>query len=135
MLDNNEGKEDTLDDYFADAMTRAARSFGFGVTSKFFERFAYATILRQDPRYHRSGKKGAGAKIGYAVSRLFITRGDRGGTQPNISYLAGGLTAAFIANSWEREERQTTGKALRRWGTHMYLTAGANILREFLGGQ
>jgi hypothetical protein len=121
--------------YFADAGTRAARSFAFGATSKFFERFAYASIFRQDPRYHRSEKKGAGARVGYAVSRVFITEGDKGGNQFNISFLGGGLTAAYISKTWEREERKTTGKVLSKWGNHVLISALSNVLREFLAGQ
>lgn len=136
LLDNDEGKKDTVENYFADAATRAARSYAFGTTAGFFEKFAYASLFRQDPRYHRSDKRGAGAKIGYAVSRVFITQGDRCGCdQFNISFLAGGLTAAGISNVWEREERQTVGKTLSRWGTHIAITAMTNIIREFLGGQ
>ncbi len=135
LFDNNEGKKDTIDDYFADSMTRAARSFGNRVANNFFEKFLYALIFRQDPRYHRSGKTGAGARIGYAVSRLFVTRGDRGGSQFNISYLGGGLSGAFASKEWQREERQNRNDTLRRWGNHMLTTALSNILREFLGGQ
>lgn len=135
-LDNDEGKKDTVENYFADAATRAARSFAFGTTSGFFEKFAYASLFRQDPRYHRSDKRGMGGKIGYAVSRVFITQGDRCGCdQFNISFLAGGLTAAGIANVWEREERQTVGKTLSRWGTHTMIKALSNIITEFIGGQ
>lgn len=121
--------------YFADAGTRAARSFAYGATSKFFERFVYASIFRQDPRYLRSEKKGAGARVGYAVSRVFITEGDKGGSQFNISFLGGGLTAAYISKTWEREERKTTGKVLSKWGNHVLITALSNVLREFLAGQ
>lgn len=134
-LDNNVGKEDTLDDYFADAMTRAARSVGNRIANNFFEKFAFATILRQDPRYHRSGKSGAGAKIGYAISRLFVTQGDRSGDQPNISFLAGGLAGSAVSNYWQREEKQGTKEVFRRWGSHIMITGLTNILREFLGGQ
>lgn len=136
LLDNDEGKKDTVENYFADAMTRAARSYAFGTTAGFFEKFAYASLFRQDPRYHRSDKRGLGGKMGYAVSRTFITQGDRCGCdQFNISFLAGGLTAAGISNLWEREERQTVGKTLSRWGTHIALTALSNVIREFIGGQ
>jgi hypothetical protein len=135
LFDNNEGKEDTIDDYFADSMTRAARSFGNRVANNFFEKFLYASILRQDPRYHRSGKSGTGARIGWAISRLFVTRGDRGGSQPNISYLAGGLSGAFVSREWQREEKQNTSDTLRRWGNHILITGLSNILREFLSGQ
>lgn len=134
-LDNNVGKEDTAGDFFADSMTRAARSFGNRIANNFFEKFVYASILRQDPRYHRSNKKGAGAKIGYAISRVFITQGDRSGDQPNISYLAGGLTGAAISNYWQREENRTVSKTFSRWATHIAIGMASNILREFLGGQ
>jgi hypothetical protein len=135
LLDNNEGKKDTFGDYLADSMTRAARSFAFSTTSKFFERFAYPSLFRQDPRYHRSGKEGAGARIGYAVSRLFVTRGDRGGSQINVSYLLGGATAAAISNVWVRDEHRNTKDSFIRWGNHMAFTAAGHILKEFLGGQ
>lgn len=121
--------------YFADAGTRAARSFAFGASSKFFERFLYASIFRQDPRFFRSGKKGAGARIGYAISRVFVTQGDKGGSQFNISFLGGGLSAAYLAKTWEREERKTTQKIFSKWGNHVAMTALTNILREFLAGQ
>ena len=134
-LDNNEKKKDTFDDYLADSMTRAARSFGNRVANNFFEKFLYASIFRQDPRYHRSGKSGAGARIGYAISRLFVTYGDRGGSQPNISYLLGGLSGAFATVELQREEKQQTSDTLKRWGNHLAITALSHILREFLGGQ
>jgi hypothetical protein len=134
-LDNNEGKKDTLGDYFADSMTRAARSFGNRVANNFFEKFFYASIFRQDPRYHRSGKTGAGARIGYAISRLFVTQGDRGGSQPNVSYLLGGLSGAFATVELQREEKQKTKDTLGRWGNHLMITALSHILREFLSGQ
>ena len=135
LFDNNEGKKDTVDDYFADSMTRAARSFGNRAANGFFEKFLYASILRQDPRYHRSGKTGTGARIGWAIGRLFVTRGDRGGSQPNISFLAGGLSGAFVSREWQREEKQNTNDTLRRWGNHILITGLSNILREFLSGQ
>jgi hypothetical protein len=121
--------------FFADAGTRAARSFTFSASAKFFERFFWASIFRQDPRYIRSGKKGAGAKIGYAMSRVFITEGDHGGSQFNISYLGGGASAAFLTRLYEREERRTLNKVLSKWGNHIVLTMVSNIFREFLTGQ
>lgn len=123
-------------DFAADSMTRAARSFTFRANANFFEKFMFASLFKQDPRYHRSDKKGTGAKIGYAVSRLFITQGDRSGKdQFNISYLAGGLAASGMANLWEREERQDAKHFATRFGVHLGLTAFTNILREFIGGQ
>jgi hypothetical protein len=123
-------------DFAADSMTRAARSFTFRANANFFEKFMFASLFKQDPRYHRSDKKGAGAKIAYAVSRIFITQGDRNGKDEfNASFIAGGLAASGMANLWERDERQNLHHFATRFGTHLGLTALTNILREFVGGQ
>ena len=133
---NNDHHHANPGDFAADSMTRAARSFTFRANANFFEKFMFATLFKQDPRYHRSGKKGVGAKIGYAVSRVFITQGDRNGKdQFNISFLAGGLAASGMANLWEREERQNLHHFRTRFTSHLGLTALTNIIREFVGGQ
>lgn len=123
-------------DFAADSMTRAARSFTFRANANFFEKFMFASLFKQDPRYHRSDRKGAGAKIAYAVSRVFVTQGDRNGKDEfNISFIAGGLAASGMANLWERDERQDLHHFATRFGAHVGLTALTNIFREFLGGQ
>ncbi|HEY3138431.1 MAG TPA: hypothetical protein VGL29_20575 [Blastocatellia bacterium] len=134
--DNDHHRHMTTGDFLADSMTHAARSFTFRATSNFFEKFAFATVFKQDPRYHRSGKKTTGAKIGYAVSRIFITQGDRCGCdQFNISFLGGGLAAAGMSNLWVREDDRTVSRVFGRWGSHIGTRAFLNILSEFLGGQ
>ena len=120
-------------DFAADSATRAARSFAFGTAANFFEKFAYASVFKQDPRYYKSEKTGAGAKIAYAVSRLFVTRSDQGASQLNTSFIAGGLTAAGLSNVWERDERRTAAETMKRWGLHIGFAAASNILHEFIG--
>ena len=120
-------------DFAADSATRAARSFAFGTTANFFEKFVYASLFKQDPRYYKSEKTGAGARIGYAISRLFVTRSDQGARQFNSSFIAGGLTTAGLSNAWEREERQTAAGTMKRFGLHVGFAAAANILHEFIG--
>ena len=120
-------------DFAADSATRAARSFAFGTTANFFEKFAYASLFKQDPHYYKSEKTGAGGRIAYAVSRLFVTRSDHGASQFNASFIAGGLTAAGLSNAWEREERQTAAETMKRFGMHVGFAAAANILHEFIG--
>ena len=122
-------------DFAADSLTRAARSFAFGTSANFFEKFAYASIFKQDPRYHKSEKTGAGARIAYAVSRLFVTQNDQGARRFNLSFIAGGLTTAGLSNVWERDERRTAQDTMKRWGIHCGFTAVANIFREFVGNR
>ena len=135
LLDKDDKPDFDTGDFFGDVMTRAARSYAFRATSGFLEKFALPSILRQDPRYHRSSNTGAGAKIGYAVTRLFVTQGDRSGDQVNASFLLGAAGASAIANLWEREDRRDFHHSASRFGVHLGLTALSNIIREFIGGQ
>jgi hypothetical protein len=136
LHDDDDFKEDTVSNYFADSMTRAARSFAFGATSGFYEKALLPSLFRQDPRYHRSGKTGAGAKVGYAVTRVFVTQGDRCAChQVNASFLLGAAGAAVTANLWERRERTGPFHTFSRFYTHVYMTALYNVVREFVGGQ
>ena len=134
--DKDHGRHMTAGDFIADTGTHMARSMAFRATANFLEKFAFATILRQDPRYHRSDKKTVGGKIGYAVSRVFITQGDRCGCdQFNASFLMGGLAASGIAQNWRRPEDRTTAKVFTGWATHIGIRAFTNILSEFIAGQ
>jgi len=132
-LDDDHHHHSKPGDFAADSLTRAARSFAFSTSANFFERFAYASLFKQDPRYYRSEKTGAGARIGYAISRLFVTRSDQGASQFNTSFIAGGLTAAGLSNAWERDERRTAAGTMKRWGLHLGFTAASNIMHEFFG--
>jgi hypothetical protein len=136
LRDNDDFKKDTVQNYFADSMTRAARSYTFAATAGFFEKAVFASLFRQDPRYHRSGKTGAGAKIGYAVTRVFITQGDHCEChQVNASFLLGAAAASGTANLWERRERTGPMHTVSRFYNHVAITALFNVVKEFLGGQ
>ncbi|MFY9554074.1 MAG: hypothetical protein WAV20_19835 [Blastocatellia bacterium] len=136
LQDNDDFKKDTVENYLADSMTRAARSYAFGTTAGFFEKALFASLFRQDPRYHRSGRQGAGAKIGYAVTRVFVTQGDRCGChQFNASFLLGAAAASGTATLWERRERTGPMHTISRFYNHVAVTALFNIVKEFVGGQ
>jgi len=136
LEDNDDNKKDTVENYFADSMTRAARAYAMGATSSFYEKAVLASLFRQDPRYHRSGLTSAKSKFLYAATRVFVTQGDNCGcNQPNYSFLLGGAGASLTANLWERSERTGPWHTVRRYYTHIALTALVNIVHEFVGGQ
>ena len=123
-------------DFAAGSLTHAARSYAFRVTSNFFEKFAYPVAFKQDPRYHRSPYTAFWPRVKYAVTRVLITQGDRNDKHEfNISFLAGGLTAAGISNLWEPTYHQNAADTMSRFGTHVGFRALNNILSEFIGGQ
>jgi hypothetical protein len=122
----------TAGDFMADSMTHAARSFAFRATANLFEKYAFASAFKQDPRYFRSDKKGFG-RIDYAVSRVFITRSDSGHDQFNASFFAGGLVAAGTSNAWVRPEDRNVSSTMSRFGVHVGYKALSNIVSELFG--
>ena len=135
--DNDHGRHMTAGDFMADSMTHAARGFTFRATANFFEKFGFATVLRQDPRYHRApGRRSVGARVIYAATRVFVTQGDRCGcNQFNFSFLGGGLAASGLAEQWVRPEDRGIDAVFRRWGSHIGVRMFTNLLSEFIGGQ
>jgi len=130
--DNDHGRHMTAGDFAVDSMTHAARSFAFRTTANFFEKFAFASAFKQDPRYFRSDKKGF-ARISYAVSRVFVTQSDSGHNQFNASFLAGGLVTAGISNAWVRLEDRNVSNTMGRFGTHVAYRALSNVIKELFG--
>ena len=66
--------------------------------SKFWSRYAYPSLLKEDPRYFRLGEGGFGRRFGYSVKQEFVCRKDSGGQSFNYSRVMGALTSGAIAN-------------------------------------
>jgi hypothetical protein len=90
----------------------------------------FPTLLHQDPRYFRRREGSARSRLGYAISRLFITRGDSGRNQFNYSELAGAATSLAISNSYYPDGR-SVGNNLGRYGVQLGFDAASNVLKEF----
>lgn len=58
----------------------------------------FPSILRQDPRFYYSEEGTIPHRIGYAVSRMVITRSDSGHRQFNYSEIFGAATAAAVSD-------------------------------------
>ena len=93
----------TNGDKFADGASRFARSVATRSTAEFLGRGLYPILFKQDPRYQPSDREYFLPRVLYAASRAFVTQGDNGKTQINISRLGGNLTAAVLANVYERD--------------------------------
>lgn len=90
-------------DEFADGLSRFARVYATTTTSRLFSSGIYPALFKQDPRYYPSPKRDFASRTLYAASRSVLTRGDNGDTQLNFSRFAGHLTAATLANLYERD--------------------------------
>jgi hypothetical protein len=86
---------------------------------------------KEDPRYYTMGKGGLVKRTGYAVSRLFITRTNSGGSTFNLSEVVGAGAAAGIGNAYYPAESNPWVKTYQRWGTQVGLDGAFNVIKEF----
>jgi hypothetical protein len=88
-------------------------------------------LLKQDPRYFRLGTGSFFKRTGYAVSRIWVTRTDAGGTTFNFSEIAGAGLASAISNLYYPPENRTLSKNLSRWGIMVGEDTFFNLLKEY----
>ena len=75
---------------------RYGAGFADGLTAGIFITGLYPSLLRQDPRYYRLGDGGFSHRVGYAVSRILVTRQDSGRKAFNFSEVLG----SFSSSPW-----------------------------------
>jgi hypothetical protein len=90
----------------------------------------FPSLLHQDPRYFRRGKGSGRSRLGYALSRTFITRADSGKNQFNYSEVLGNATATAISNAYYQDGR-TASDNIGRLGIQLGLDGAGNVLKEF----
>jgi hypothetical protein len=101
----------------------------FGIQN-FMTEGVFPTILRQDPRYFRRREGSGPSRLGYAISRLFITRSDSGKHQFNYSEVFGGATSLAISNAYHPDGRNL-GDNVGRYAVQLGFDAASNVLKEF----
>jgi hypothetical protein len=62
------------------------------------------SLLRQDPRYFYKGTGSTWSRVGYAMSRSVIRKGDSKHWQPNYSGILGSLASGAVSNLYYPEE-------------------------------
>lgn len=91
----------------------------------------FPSILKTDPRYFQLGKGGFIRRFGYAVSRIFVTRRDSGGSLFNFPEFVGNATAITISNVYYPAADRGFSAGLNNWGVQMGIDAFGNELKEF----
>ncbi len=91
-----------------------------------------ASWLHEDPRYFR---KGPGSRVltrvGYALSRPFVTRMDSGRPSVNWSELAGTSMGIALSNAYYPPQSRTAGESSMRLISSLGGAALGNLLPEF----
>jgi hypothetical protein len=90
----------------------------------------FPVLFHQDPRYFRRGVGTNRSRLTYALSRLFITRGDSGSSQFNFSEVVGAAASVAISNAYYPDGR-TVGNNVGRYSEQLAFDAASNVLKEF----
>jgi hypothetical protein len=95
--------------------------------------FVVPTVTREDTRYYTMGPGGGGGwkRIGYAISRVVVTRNDEGHDTFNASEVVGAGAAAGISNLYYPSKERTLGNTVDKWTTNVGVDAASFIIREF----
>jgi hypothetical protein len=95
--------------------------------------FIGPVLTREDTRYYTLGPGGGGAmkRVGYAISRVAVTRNDAGKDTFNASEVIGAGAAAGISNLYYPTPERTVSNTISKWGLNVGLDGATFIVREF----
>ncbi len=110
---------------------RFGSSMASGASNHFFGTFVIPSLLHDDPRYFVKLHADLGHRVGYALSRLVVTRKDDGRETANWPGILAPLLAESLANSYLPTNERTAGRTFRRYGVRLGLTAVGNLAKEY----
>lgn len=121
---------------FGQGASGYAKRYGSAFADNTIENFMTGAILpsllHQDPRYYQLGHGSFKHRLGYAISRLFVTRSDSGRHEFNASEVLGsGTSAAISTYSYHPAEDRTLANTLSVWGTQLGWDSVAISVKEF----
>jgi hypothetical protein len=126
------GSEPGYGNGFQGYAKRYGASFADGTIENFMVGAVMASALRQDPRFYQKSDGGFMHRVGYAVSRIFITRGDSGRTEFNASEIFGSAIAAGISTySYHPHADKTLDNTMSVWGTQVGYDTLTTVIKEF----
>jgi hypothetical protein len=92
--------------------------------------FLVPAALHQDTRYYTLGKGAFVQRVGYAFSRVAITRTDSGHQAINYSEIVGAGAASGTANLYYPSQERTLTKTYQRWITYLAIDGGVFVFKE-----
>lgn len=107
------------------------RAFADGVSGTYFTEAIVPAITHQDPRYYTMESGSFFHRVGYALSRVVVTKKDSGGTAFNFSEVVGNAFEAGLSNAYYPEQERGFSKTAQNWATQIESAALNNIAKEF----
>jgi hypothetical protein len=116
---------------FSGFAKRFGASYADGTSSLMFGTFLFPSLLHQDPRYFRKAEGSFSSRLGYSITRVFITRKDSGARAFNWSKTLGGLASSGLSNAYYPDEDRGVNLTLGNFAWSLGAGALGNTLKEF----
>jgi len=110
---------------------RYGATLGDQASSQFFSNFFYPALLKEDPRYFRSGHGSVKQRIGYALAQEFVCHTDAGGRAFNFSNALGAVTAGGISNAYYPASDRGFGLTMSRSAIALAYGSAGGLVQEF----
>jgi hypothetical protein len=111
---------------------RYGTAFADGTIENFLTGAVLPSLLHQDPRFYQTSSGTFWHRVGYAVSRIFVTRTDAGGEQFNYSEIFGSALSAGISTySYHPHDERNIPNALSVWGSEVGYDTLTIVVKEF----
>jgi hypothetical protein len=101
------------------------------ISSGFWSNYFYPVLLKEDPRYFRSGEGPIKRRIGYAVVQEFVCHTDRGGRSFNWSNMLGAFTSGGLSNAYYPQSDRGFGLTVSRSAIAVMYGSLGGLVDEF----
>jgi hypothetical protein len=110
---------------------RYGATFADQVSSGFWSNYFYPVLLKEDPRYFRSGSGTIKHRIGYAVVQEFVCHTDAGGRSFSFSNVLGAFTSGGLSNVYYPESDRGATLTLSRSAIALAYGSLGGLVDEF----
>jgi hypothetical protein len=100
------------------------------INENMFVEFIVPTVMREDTRYYTLGRGDLAKRLGYAFTRIVITRSDSGHETFNFSEIAGAGMFSGVANLYYPSQERTLTKTYQRWITNIAIDGCTFAFKE-----
>jgi hypothetical protein len=95
-----------------------------------FVEFIVPSVLHQDTRYYTLGRGDFAKRLGYAFTRIVVTRNDEGHETFNFSEILGAGAFSGVANFYYPNQERTLTKTYQRWVTNLAIDGCTFAFKE-----
>jgi hypothetical protein len=110
---------------------RYAAAFADGASGKMLGIFVFPVLFHEDPRYFRKGQGQTFNRLGYSVTRVFVTRKDNGARAFNWSKSLSTVGSSTLSTLYYPKEENFDSVVIRNAAWSFGSEAATNVLKEF----